>query len=66
MRILFTGNSWEDSTSWLNEDRKMLKRINELIKEIQRTPYEGKGVTRNQKYSKIGNGSTVRLGTIIQ
>jgi len=43
MRIIFSGNSWEDYTSWLSEDKKMLKRINELIKEIQRTPYEGKG-----------------------
>lgn len=54
MRILFTGNSWEDYTSWLNEDRKMLKRINELIKEIQRTPYEGKGKPEPLKYDLAG------------
>ena len=27
---------------------------------------ERKGVTRNQKYSKNGNGSTVKLGTRLQ
>lgn len=54
MRILFTGNSWEDYTSWLDEDRKMLKRINELIKEIQRTPYEGKGKPEPLKYDLAG------------
>lgn len=54
MRILFTGNSWEDYTSWIDEDRKMLKRINELIKEIQRTPYEGKGKPEALKYDLAG------------
>jgi len=54
MRILFTENSWEDYTSWLDEDRKMLKRINELIKEIKRTPYEGKGKPEPLKYDLAG------------
>jgi Txe/YoeB family toxin of Txe-Axe toxin-antitoxin module len=30
MRIIFTKNSWEDYTSWLHEDKKMLKKINNL------------------------------------
>lgn len=54
MRIIFSGNSWEDYTSWLSEDKKMLKRINELIKEIQRTPYEGKGKPEPLKYDLAG------------
>lgn len=54
MRILFTENSWEDYTSWLDEDRKMLKRINELIKEIKQTPYEGKGKPEPLKYDLAG------------
>jgi len=43
MVIIFSKNAWEDYTSWLTEDKKILKKINDLIKEIQRTPYEGKG-----------------------
>lgn len=43
MRIVFSKNSWEDYTSWLKEDKNMLKKINELIKDIQRNPFEGKG-----------------------
>lgn len=54
MRIIFSVNSWEDYTSWLSEDKKMLKRINELIKEIQRTPYEGKGKPEPLKYDLAG------------
>lgn len=54
MRIVFSGNSWEDYTSWLIEDKKMLKRINELIKDIQRTPYEGKGKPEPLKYDLAG------------
>ena len=43
MRITFSENAWEDYISWLNEDKKMLKKINELIKDIIRHPFEGIG-----------------------
>ena len=54
MRICFSKNAWEDYTSWQTEDKSMLKRINELIKEIQRTPYEGKGKPEPLKYDFSG------------
>jgi toxin YoeB len=54
MNIIFSKNAWEDYTSWLNEDRKILKKINELIKDIQRTPYEGKGKPEPLKYDLAG------------
>ena len=40
--------------SWQFEDRSMVKRINELIKDIQRTPYEGKGKPESLKYDLTG------------
>jgi len=43
MIILFSKNSWEDYTYWLVDDKSMLKKIKELIRDIQRTPFEGKG-----------------------
>ena len=43
MRITFSENAWEDYISWQAEDKRMLRKINELIKVIQRTPYEGIG-----------------------
>lgn len=54
MRIIFTTNSWEDYTSWLTEDKNMLRKINELAKDIQRTPFEGKGKPEPLKYDLAG------------
>lgn len=54
MRIIFSRNGWEDYTSWLNEDKKMLKKINLLIKDIQRNPYEGLGKPEPLKFDLAG------------
>lgn len=54
MRIIFSENSWEDYTSWLRDDKKILKKINELIRDIQRTPYEGIGKPEALKYDLMG------------
>jgi Txe/YoeB family toxin of Txe-Axe toxin-antitoxin module len=34
MRITFSSHAWEDYTTWLKEDRKMLVKINQLIKDL--------------------------------
>jgi len=54
MRITFSKNSWEDYVSWQSENKKMLRKINELIKDIQRTPFEGKGKPEPLKYDLAG------------
>lgn len=54
MKIKFSKNAWEDYISWQFEDKSMTKRINELIKDIQRTPYEGKGKPEALKYDLSG------------
>lgn len=54
MKIIFTKNSWEDYISWQTEDKKMLRKINELIKDIQRTPFEGRGKPEPLKYDLAG------------
>ncbi|WP_118183837.1 Txe/YoeB family addiction module toxin [Paraburkholderia phosphatilytica] len=44
MRLVrFTAEAWDDYVFWQSQDRKTLKRINQLIKEAQRTPFEGIG-----------------------
>ncbi|MBP9029477.1 MAG: Txe/YoeB family addiction module toxin, partial [Bacteroidales bacterium] len=53
-RITFSKNSWEEYISWQNEDKKMLKKINELIKDIQKHPYEGIGKPEPLKYDLAG------------
>ena len=54
MRIIFTKNSWEDYISWQSEDKKILGKLNELIKDIQRTAFEGKGKPEPLKYDLAG------------
>jgi len=54
MKIVFSKNAWEDYTSWLSVDKNILKKINELIKDIQRTPFEGKGKPEPLKYDLAG------------
>jgi toxin YoeB len=54
MKIIFTKNSWEDYISWQSEDKKMLRKINELIKDIQRNPFDGKGKPEPLKYDLAG------------
>jgi len=54
MRITFSQNAWEDYISWQSEDKKILRKINALIKEIQRNPYEGIGKPEPLKYDLSG------------
>ena len=54
MKIIFSQISWEDYTSWQFEDKKILLKINALIKDIQRTPYEGLGKPEPLKYDLSG------------
>jgi toxin YoeB len=42
-RIRFSKNAWEDYMSWQLEDKKILKKTIDLIKDIQRTPFENMG-----------------------
>ena len=42
-RIQWDFEAWEEYLYWQMQDKKMLKRINQLIKDIQRNPFEGIG-----------------------
>ena len=43
MKTAFTETGWEDYTYWQETDPEILKRINDLIKDIQRNPFKGIG-----------------------
>ena len=43
MEIIFLTPGWEDYLYWQKTDKKMLKKVNELIRQCQRTPFEGIG-----------------------
>ena len=54
MKITFSKNAWEDYISWQTDDKKITKKINVLIKDIMRTPFEGKGKPETLKYDLSG------------
>ena len=41
--LLFLPEGWEDYLYWQTQDKKTLRRINTLIKDIQRSPFDGLG-----------------------
>ena len=43
MKIVFAKAAWEDYLYWQGLDKKLLAKINPLIQEISRTPFEGTG-----------------------
>ena len=43
MGILWEDDAWKEYLIWQEEDKKTLRRINKLIKDIQRSPFEGLG-----------------------
>jgi len=43
MNIVFSKSAFEDYINWSKDDKKIFNKINDLIKEISRTPFSGKG-----------------------
>lgn len=43
MRLFFSGHAWNDYICWQKTDKKTLNRINSLIKETKRNPFDGIG-----------------------
>ena len=54
MNLIFSANAWEDYLYWQQTDKQILKRINLLIKEIQRQSYEGIGKPEPLKHNLSG------------
>ena len=47
MRKIFSDDGWEDYLYWQTNDKKILKRINQLLKDIERNKFEGIGKSEN-------------------
>jgi toxin YoeB len=54
MKLIFSRNAWEDYLYWQQTDKNILKRINDLIKEIMRDPYSGSGKPEPLKHGLSG------------
>jgi toxin YoeB len=60
---LFTDAAWADYEYWQIQDKKFLKRINELIKSAQRTPFEGIGKPEALRGNLSKAGQSAMAGT---
>lgn len=54
MILSWAADAWDDYLYWQANDRKTLRRINELIRAIQRSPYEGIGKPESLRHQKAG------------
>lgn len=54
MNLIFSDQAWEDYLYWQQTDRKLLKRINSLLADMKRSPFEGIGKPEPLKYGLSG------------
>lgn len=54
MILQFSDHAWQDYLHWQQADRKVLKRINELIKAIERDPFRGIGKPEPLRHALAG------------
>lgn len=54
MRLVWTSHAWEDYLNWQANDKKMLKRVNQLLRDTLRDPFEGIGKPEPLKYGAEG------------
>lgn len=54
MKINFADTAWEEYLYWQQQDKKILKRVNELVKDIMRNPWSGIGKPEPLKFEFSG------------
>ena len=54
MRLVFTESAWPDYQRFVERDRKLVKQINALVKDILRSPFEGLGKPEALKVNLSG------------
>lgn len=54
MRLVFVEESWEDYLYWQKTDKRMVAKINSLLKDISRTPFSGIGKPEPLKFKYQG------------
>ncbi len=54
MKLIFADEAWSDYLYWQKQDRKMVERINKLIRDIQREPFMGIGKPEPLKHALWG------------
>ena len=54
MKLIFADEAWEDYLYWQKQDKRMVERINTLIKETKRVPFTGVGKPEPLKHALAG------------
>jgi toxin YoeB len=54
MNITFTNDSWNEYLYWQTTDKQTLKKINNLLKDVTRDPFNGLGKPEPLKYEFLG------------
>lgn len=54
MKLIFSEHAWEDYLYWQSRDKKILRRINQLLKEILREPFIGIGKPEPLRHGLAG------------
>ena len=54
MILCWADDAWDDYLYWQQTDRKVLKRINDIIKDMKRNPFEGIGKPEPLKHQWSG------------
>jgi len=54
LKLIFSEHAWDEYLYWQKTDKKIVQRINALIREIKRMPYEGIGKPESLKHSLSG------------
>ena len=57
MKLIWSENSWNDYLYWQATDKKIVKKINSLIRDIKREPFEGLGKPEPLRYEMAGSWS---------
>lgn len=54
MKLVFAEQAWEDYLYWQQQDKRVVKRINELIEDTVREPFKGIGKPEPLKHALAG------------
>ena len=54
MRLVFAESAWQDYLYWQKQDKRIVERINQLIRDTQREPYAGIGKPEPLKHALAG------------
>lgn len=54
MKLIFADEAWDDYLYWQKQDKRMVERINKLIREALREPFAGTGKPEPLKHALAG------------